>query len=194
MLDCEGEIIAIAAQIEVAISPGMELGGPAQRLTGARASSTLFGMVDDEDGEAIAALQLAQVGKQRGDFAAGVLVDAVQPHEGIENEQARPQVCDGVGEAAPIAFEIKAKGRRGDDLDIQIGEVDASGSGDALEPPAHDRSGILGSIEEDTARIGRFKTAQTRNPSSNGNSEIERQERLAALGLAADDADGFMRP
>jgi hypothetical protein len=110
MLNRESEMIALATQIEVAIAPSAELRGTAQRLAGAGASATLLGVVDDEDGEAMAPLQLAQVGKQRGDFGAGVLVDAVQADEGIENEQAWLKGGDGVGEAAPIGLEIEAKG------------------------------------------------------------------------------------
>jgi hypothetical protein len=153
-------------------------------------TGTFLGMVDDEDGDAMAPLQLVQVRKQRRDFASGVFVDAVQPHEGIEDQQPWLQAGDGVGEAAPIGLEIEPERGSGDDLDIEIGKVDAGGDGDALEPPAHSGRGILGGIEEDTAGVGYRKTPQAGNTSSNGNGQIERQERPAALGLAADDADG----
>ena len=53
MLNREDEMITIAAQIEVAIAPGVELGGAAQRLARAGASATLLGVVDDEDSEAM---------------------------------------------------------------------------------------------------------------------------------------------
>ena len=42
VLDREGEIIAIAAQIEIGITPGVELGGTAQGLSGAHAAGALF--------------------------------------------------------------------------------------------------------------------------------------------------------
>src|ERR1700730_3518217 len=61
MLDGEGEIIAVAAQVEVGVTPGVELGGAAQRLTGADAATTLFGVMDDEHRNVMPALQLAQV-------------------------------------------------------------------------------------------------------------------------------------
>src|SRR5271155_4195052 len=100
MLDRQREIIAVAAQIEVGIAPGMELRGAAQRLTGADAATALLGVMDDEHGNVMPALQLAQVGEQRGDLAAGVLVDAVDTYERIEGEQARLQAGDGLGEGA----------------------------------------------------------------------------------------------
>src|SRR5262245_52344821 len=100
--------------------------------------------MDEEDGEAMAALQLAQVGQQWGDLAAGVLVDAMQAHERIENEQKRLEGGYGGGEAAPIGLQIEPERWGGDDLDIEIGERHTSRGGDALEASAHDRRGILG--------------------------------------------------
>jgi hypothetical protein len=42
MLDRQREIIAVAAQVEVGIAPGMGLRGAAQRLTGADAATTFL--------------------------------------------------------------------------------------------------------------------------------------------------------
>ena len=74
VLDGESELaavaeIAVAAQIKVGVAPGVELGGAAQGLTGAHAGGALLGVVNDDDGEAVMALQLAQEGEQRGDLA-----------------------------------------------------------------------------------------------------------------------------
>jgi hypothetical protein len=93
-------------------------------------------MVDDEDGKRVAALQLAQKGKQRGDLAAGVLIDPVQAHEGIEDEEARMQSGNGVLQSEAIGGKIEPQRGGGDDLDIEIAQVHAGGSGDAFEPPA----------------------------------------------------------
>ena len=52
MLDGEGDLadrgIAVAAEVEVGIAPGMELGGAAQGLAGADVAGALLGVVDDE--------------------------------------------------------------------------------------------------------------------------------------------------
>ena len=101
-------------------------------------------MVDDEHGGAAPALQLAQIGEQGRDLAAGVLVDAVQPHERIEDEQTGPQPVDGLGEVAPIDLEVEAQHRRGDDLDVEIGEHRAGGDSDAVEAAADDVQCVLG--------------------------------------------------
>jgi len=54
--------------------------------------------------------------------------------------------------------------------------------------------GILCSIEEDAAGVGHREAAQAWDASRHGDSQIEGQEGFAALGLAADDADGILRP
>src|SRR5271165_1933388 len=82
VLDGQGDIavfagVAVAAEVEVGIAPGMELGGASQGLTGADVAGALPGVVDDDDGDGVTALQLAQIGEQRGHFAAGVLIDAM---------------------------------------------------------------------------------------------------------------------
>ena len=194
MLDGQRQLLAVATQIEVAVAPGMELGGAAQGLAGADASSALPGVVHDEHGDAVPTLQLAQIGEQRRDLAAGVLVDAVQPHERIEDEQTGPQLVDGLGEVAPIGLEVEAQRRRGDDLDIEIGEHRAGGDSDAVEAAADDVQRILGGVKQDASGLGHDEAAQAGRAGGDRDSEVESQERLAALGLAADDSDGLLRP
>ena len=101
MLDGKRELVAVAvaAQVEVAVAPGVELGGAAQGLAGADATGALPGVMDDEHGDAMPALQVAQIGEQRRDLAAVVFVDAMQPDERIEDEQPRLQSSDCLVEA-----------------------------------------------------------------------------------------------
>ena len=42
----------------------------------------------------MAPLQFPQIGKQRRDFAAGVLIDAMQADKRIENEETGPELVD----------------------------------------------------------------------------------------------------
>src|SRR5262249_49865094 len=67
VLDREGEGIAVTAQIEIAVTPGVELRRATQRLAGTDVAGTLLGMVDDEDGKRMLPLQLTKIGKQGGD-------------------------------------------------------------------------------------------------------------------------------
>src|ERR1700730_5953850 len=194
VLDREGEIIAIAAQIEIGIPPGVELGGAAQGLSGAHAAGALFGMMDDDHGDAVATLQLAQIGEQRRHLAAGVLIDAMQPYERIEDKEARLQFGDGLIEAPAVGLEIEPHGGGGDDLDIEIGDAEARGDTDAIEPLAHDVERILGGVEQNTPGAWHGEAPQARNAGRDRDSKVEGEEGFAAFGLAADEADRLLGP
>ena len=57
MLDGQDDaIVAVAAEIEVGIAPGVELRRSAQGLAGADGAGALPGMVDDRDGDGVATL------------------------------------------------------------------------------------------------------------------------------------------
>src|SRR5713226_9148058 len=194
VLDREGEIIAIAAQIEIGITPGVELGGSTQGLSGAHAAGALFGMMDDDHGDAVAALQLAQIGEQRRHLAAGVLIDAMQPYEGIEDKEARLQFGDGVIEAPAVGLKIEPHGEGSDDLDVEIGEREAGGGADAVEPPAHDVKRTLGGVEQNAPGAWHGEAPQARNAGRDRDGEVQGEEGFAAFWLAADDADRLLGP
>jgi hypothetical protein len=79
----------------------VKLRGAAEGLAGAGAAAALLGVVDKGDGDAVPPLELAQVGEERRHLARGVFVDAVEPHEWVEDEQARLELRDGLVEARP---------------------------------------------------------------------------------------------
>jgi hypothetical protein len=60
-------------------------------------------VVDESHGRVVASLQVAERCEDRHDFAGGVLVDAMQTHEGIEHEEPGLQALDGVVESFAIA-------------------------------------------------------------------------------------------
>src|SRR5580704_18121176 len=103
VFDGEDElVVAAAAEVEVGVTPGMELGGAAQGLAGADAAGAFLGVVDDDHGDGVTALQFAKIGEQRRHFATGVFIDAMDADEGVDEEQAWPQRCDGLVEAPAI--------------------------------------------------------------------------------------------
>ena len=51
----------------------MEFGGAAQGLAGADAAGALLGMMDDDDGDAVSSLQLAQIGEQGRDLGTSTM-------------------------------------------------------------------------------------------------------------------------
>ena len=151
-------------------------------------------MVHEHDGDVEGALQLAQVGEQRRDLARQVLVDAVKPDERVEHEQARTEPGDGRGQRGAITLDVEADRGRGDHLDIEVGEVVARGASDAGEPLPHDVERILGSEQQHAAGADHREPAQARRARGDRDGEIEHEERLAALGLAANDANGLVPP
>ena len=118
----------------------------------------------------------------------------MQPHERIEDEEARLQTGNGLGEVAAIGVEVEAQDRRGDHLDIEVGERHAGGSRDAFEAAAHDVQCVLGGVEQHATGVWRREPAQARNTGGYRNSQVQSQERLAALGLAPDDTNGLLGP
>ena len=141
MFDGEGEVTAVASQIEIGVTPGMELGRAAERLPGADAAGAFLSVVHDQHRNRMTALQFAQIGEQWGNFATGILIDAMQADEGIEYEQAWLEAGHCLVEFAANGLEIKPHCRFGDDLDIEIGELEASGVADPLKTSPDDVSG-----------------------------------------------------
>jgi hypothetical protein len=172
----------------------MELGRSTQGLAGAHVAGTFAGVMNEDDGDGMPALQFAKIGEQGGHFAADVFVDTMEANEGIENQQSGLQPGNGVVEGTTVGIEVDAQTGRGDDLDVEIGEVEAGRGADAVEATPHDVQRILGGIEQHPPGPLDGKTPQARGACSDGDGEIEGEEGFAALRLAADDADSFFRP
>ena len=195
MLDSQDDaIVAVAAEIEVGVTPGVELRRSAQGLTGADGARPLSGMVDKRDGDGMAALYFAQEGEQRRDIAADVLVDAMQAHEGIEAEEARLQPGDSLIEPNAVRLEIEAQAGRGDHLDVEFGETDTGGGADAFKTATDDVQRVFGGIEQNAAGVADREAAQAEGTGGDGDGQIEGEEGFAAFGFAADDADGLFLP
>src|SRR5271169_4254260 len=118
----------------------------------------------------------------------------MQADEGIEDEQPRLQPGDGLVEARAVGVEIEAQAGGGDHLDVEFGEGGAGRGTDAFEAASDDVQSVFGGIEQDATGAGNREAAQAGDAGSDGNGQIEGEEGFAALGLAADDADGLFRP
>ena len=118
----------------------------------------------------------------------------MQADERIEDEQPRLQPGDGLVEARAVGVEIEAQAGGGDHLDVEFGESGAGRGTDAFEAATDDVQSVFGGIEQDAAGAAHREAAQAGDAGGDGNGQIEGQEGFAALGFAADDADGFFRP
>ena len=139
-------------------------------------------------------MQFAQEGEQRCHIATDILIDAMQAHERIEDEQARLQPGDGLVQTHAVSLEIEAQTGCRDHLHVERGETDAGRGADAFEAAAHDMQGILGGIEQNAAGTANREAAQAGHAGGDGDGQIEREEGFAAFRFAANDADGFFRP
>src|SRR5262249_58891849 len=108
-------------------------------------------MVDDEDGKGVAALQLAQVGEQGGDLAAGILVDPVQAHEGVEDQQLRLQPGNGFLQSDPIGGKIEGQSGGGEYPGVENAPKEARGGGQGLPPPGPRCGGAPPALNRETA-------------------------------------------
>jgi hypothetical protein len=93
----------------------------------------LAGMVDEGDSGVVVALQGAEIGQERGDLTGGILIDRIQAHKRVEDEEFWLQVGNGGLQGLLMFSAIEAQGGHGDDMDVETFEVDAGGVGDALE-------------------------------------------------------------
>jgi hypothetical protein len=109
----------------------------------------------------------------------------VETYERIEDEQARLQSGDGLGEVAAVGIQIEPDGRRGDDLDVEIGQRYTGCCRDAFEASAHDMQYVLVGKQQDPTGTPHGEAAQTWDAGGDRDGEVQGQERLAALWLAA---------
>ena len=100
--------------------------------------------MDEQNGAGVVPLELAEGGEHGGDVGRHILVDAMQAHEGIEHEERGAQGLDGRAQPVLIGGQIEPETGGGDDLDVEGGEVDAGGEGDAVQALAHDVEGVFG--------------------------------------------------
>lgn len=96
VLDGEQQAILLSSDVEIAISPCVEITAAAERQASLGAGTAIFaGMVYDKDGDVVLALERAEVAEQGGDFAGIVFIDPVKTNKGVEHEQAWPELADG---------------------------------------------------------------------------------------------------
>jgi hypothetical protein len=98
MLDCKVEVLSLSAQIEVGVAPGMQFRGSAQCLATALVACTLASVVHEGNRGTMVALLGPQEAEQGSNLAGDVLVDGVQAHKGVEDEEFWPQVGNGGAE------------------------------------------------------------------------------------------------
>jgi hypothetical protein len=86
VLDGEGEIIGLALEIEVGITPSVKLGATPKSLSGPKVTGGFSGVVNDDYSEVEQPLEFAEVRQNGGDVGGRILIDPVQTYEGVEEQ------------------------------------------------------------------------------------------------------------
>lgn len=194
VLDGEAQALALPSQVQVGVPPCMEFAGAAQGLPSTSVSCVLAGVMDEHDRAAVSTLQLSQESEQRCDRSRHVLIDPVQPHEGVENQERGLHLGDGGVQLPSVFLGIDTDRRRCDSPEIQLGEVEPVMRGDAVEAFADDVGCVLRGIQQHAAWVGDLVGSEAGSPRGHGDTHTQSQEGLVAFGLATDDADGAGAP
>jgi hypothetical protein len=102
VLGGQGELGPFAAQVKIGVAPAVEFTGTAQGLAWATGVGVFAGVVNQEDGQVKLPLQFPEVREQRGDLSGVVLIDAVKPDQGIQDEQDGLEVLHGLQQTLAI--------------------------------------------------------------------------------------------
>jgi len=172
MFDGQGELIALTAQIEIRVSPTMQFTGTAQGLAGAQGGSVFFSVMDQEHGQMKLALELTQEAEQGRDLRGLVLIALMQADEWIQNQQQRSEGFHGRDQTLAIQNYVQAQGSGGDDVQGELGQGNLGGSGDAIEPSAHDAQGVLGGKHQDRTAAPNWEASQAGSTGSHRQSEV----------------------
>lgn len=118
--------------------------------------------MDQDDGDVVAAVELAQKAEQARDLGGAVLVEAVQPHQRVEQQQPRPQRRQRGVERLSISLGVEPQARRGDDVQVELGKRQGSVLAQLGDAPTDLRQRVLGEVDQ--RRPGRLdlESAQAR--------------------------------
>ncbi|HQP45073.1 MAG TPA: hypothetical protein PLV66_15510 [Thermoanaerobaculales bacterium] len=194
MFGMEDEPALLAQQVEVAVGPGVEITGAAQGLAWLVCRG-LADVVDQDDGDRVATLQLAEPVEQEGDVASGVLVGVMETDQGIEDEQSRLEPVEGGGQALLVLGVVEPEAGLGDQTEREPLEVvDPSDLGDAGGSVLDGFRRVFGCIHQDVPLLTDGEASEAREAGSDSDSQLEGEPGFAALGRAADEADGLVCP
>jgi hypothetical protein len=189
VLDREEELSAVASDEQEGVGPGEEVARAAEALPRVTHGAVLAGVVDDEHGDVVGALHLAEVAEERGDLPSVVLVDAVQSHERVEDEEPRCVLRHGVAETSLVMVAVETERGGEDEVHGQCGKVEAAMAADAFEARLDHGCGVLRHVEEDAPGVSDIEEAEARLAARDGERHLEREPGLATLRGAAEDAD-----
>jgi hypothetical protein len=118
-------------------------------------------MMDDDDSEVEGTLEFTKVSEDRGDVGRGVFIDAVESNKGVENQEPWSKLFGRVTQPFLVLSGVESERSGGDDLNVELSEVEICELTDTLESSANDLRRILGGIEENPSCVSYRKMSKT---------------------------------
>ena len=157
-------------------------------------ADTLAHVVDDEDGDGMAALHLADKSEEGRDVRAAVFVQTVQSHQGVEQQELRAQTRERCVESLLIGLEIESDRVGCDDVEIEGVEVELAVGAEGAEALAYARKGVLGEVDEGGASLVDGEAIEARGTGRDADGEVESKPALCRFRLSSAEADGLVSP
>ena len=189
----KAQSVAMPGEVEADIGPGMEVAAASESLA-VPGVGAFARMVDEDDGEPEGAFEFAQVTEEFGDLHAVVLIDAVQAHEGIEDEETWLDASHGLLQSLAIDALVQAEDRLGDDMQVEPVHLEASALAEAFESVTDIGEGVLCEEDEGGPLVGDIESAQAWAGRGDGDGQVEGEPALPGFRLAANDAYGRAGP
>ncbi len=133
-------------------------------------------------------LKRTNVGQQPGHFAGVVLVDAVQPHQGVQQQQPRAEPLGRFLELPAVCIVVEPQRGGGDHMDLHLLQSQTAMPCHSFHALPHDRQRVLGQVDQDRPRSRDGVPAQASRAGSHAQGKVQPQPSLRALGSAADHA------
>lgn len=183
----------MAREVRIVVAKRVEVARSAKGLAEMSAYA-LAHVVDDEDRDRVLALHLAEEAEERGDVGAAVFVEAVESHQGIEQEELRTASREGPRETLLIGREIEPDGGCGDDVDIESREVERAMHADGTDALTDARERVLGEVDEGRAAIIDGEAIEKGRARCDADGHVEPEPALRAFGLSPAEPDGLVSP
>jgi len=148
----EGLVFALTDKIRGRVRPRVKVAAAAQCLPEI-GSAPFAHVVDQGDSNTMGALKAAQIPEKCGHIGTAILVQSVQPHEGIEHQQHGLELCDGCLQTLLVSVEIQTQSRRGDDVEVSRIQHELASLTECSETLPYLREPILGEVNKSTARL-----------------------------------------
>src|SRR5690606_24444117 len=115
-------------------------------------------------------------------------------HQGIEEEEARPELGEGGAQALEILTSIEPEARDRDHVEIGIKKLDLAGPRDRLDALTDERKRIFCEVDERESGILDWEVSERGAATCNAERHVEPEPGFAGFRGATEDTNGLTRP